>query len=1283
MNVALYVDRPYFRRQFRQIKKQSGSKKSIDHLINKLQQRINTSIAMAESRRKLDYQLHFPEELPVSMKQEDIARTISESQVVIIAGETGSGKTTQIPKICLELGLGILGRIGHTQPRRIAARSVAQRIAEELSTEIGGVVGYQVRFHDHVRPATRIKLMTDGILLAEIQSDRDLLQYDTLIIDEAHERSLNIDFILGYLSQLIKRRPELKVIITSATIATEKFSKHFNKAPVIEVSGRSYPVDVLYRPLNSDDPDEQDLKIKEGILSAVDELTRRERGDILIFLSGEREIRDIAEALRKHHPPGTEILPLFSRLSVSEQNRIFQSHTKLRIVLATNVAETSLTVPGIKYVIDPGVARISRYSYRNKVQRLPIEKISQASADQRKGRCGRVSAGVCVRLYDEEDFNLREAFTEPEIQRTNLASVILNMKTLSLGEVDQFPFIDPPDQRYINDGYRLLFELSAVDDNRMLTRTGKEMARLSVDPRLARMVLQANSESCLKEILIIVCALTIQDPRERPLDAQQKADEAHKLFQDEGSDFISFVKIWDYYQEQKKHLSNNKLRKHCHDRFLAYRRIFEWQELLKQLEHQVKEMGMRPNETEAGSESIHRSLLSGLLGNVGFNAEQSEYQGSHGKKFMIFPGSGVFKKRPKWIMPATIVETSRLYARTVASIKPEWLEQVGKHLIKYSYSEPYWQVRSGHVAAKETLTLYGLTVINNRKVNYGSVNPTASREIFIRSALVQGDFKTRAKFFQRNMGIMKQVEKLEDKERRRDIQADEELLFDFYNERIPESVISQPAFEKWWRKQESKQSDLLDIKLEQLIRRDAVMAKEQAYPDVLMSQGMPLSLSYHFAPGESSDGVTLNIPLAILNQLQPNQFDWLVPGLLQEKIISLIKSLPKSLRRNFVPVPDYARACMSVLSHGNGLLFEQLSEQLKRMTGVEITVDAWQIDKLPLHLLMNYNVIDDKKKILKTGRDLLQLQQALQMEARDSFAQQVKPEETGELIEHQDIQTWDFGDLPVSMEIERNGFQLQAYPALVERDSRIFIANMDQQDEAEQATRHGLVCLFMRLHRKEVNYLKKNISNRSKLCILYAPLGKCEELINDIQYLAVCSALSLDENYIRTEVEFKKRDAAALQNLMTVTNEISVTITALLTHYQSVRKKIKGNLNPTWLKVITDIKSQLDYLLPKSFIQKTAYEQLKYFPRYLKAVELRMEKLEKNIQRETRLMNEVNEFWKPCMLYMENHPDESGNIEFIKFRWMLEEYRVSLFAQELKTAYPVSAKRLREQLAKI
>ncbi len=1279
---CLLIDRPALSRQQANISKRLAAGQAVDRAVDKLAKAVQASMHIKSKREALSCKPEYPDALPISQKRDDIADAIANEQVLILAGETGSGKTTQIPKICLELGRGVLGRIGHTQPRRIAARSVAQRIAEELGSELGTMVGYQVRFHDQVRPESRIKLMTDGILLAEIQSDRDLLQYDTLIIDEAHERSLNIDFILGYLQPLLKRRPELKLIITSATIATDKFARHFHNAPIIEVSGRTYPVEVRYRPLHSEDPDEQDLKLQEGVLEAVDELARIDRGDVLIFLSGEREIRDMAEALRKHHPADTDILPLYSRLSVAEQNRVFQSHKRRRIVLATNVAETSLTVPGIRYVIDPGLARISRYSYRSKVQRLPIEKISQASANQRKGRCGRVSAGVCIRLYDEDDFQQRDEFTEPEIQRTNLASVILNMKMLGLGDVEAFPFLDPPDRSFINDGYRLLFELGAVDDMRRLTRLGKEMARLSIDPRLARMILQAREEGCLKEILIIVCALEIQDPRERPLDAQQKADESHKEFADDSSDFRSLLKLWAFYTEQKKHLSNNKLRKLCHQRFLAARRMQEWRELHLQISHQVKEMGMRPNTTEAADEAISRALLSGLVSHVGFNIEGREYQGSHGKRFMIFPGSGLVKRKPKWLMAAEIVETSRLYARQVAMIKPEWVEQVARHLIKYSYSEPGWQARAGQVTAKERLTLYGLTLISNRKVNYGRIDPRLSRELFIRSALVQGDFKTREPFFKHNMELMQQVQLIEDKTRRRDIMEDEQRLFEFYDQRIPDNVYSQPTFEKWWRQQKKKDSGFLDISLDTLTQEHATTLTTDAWPDQLSIRGLSVPLQYHFAPGEQDDGVTARIALPMLNQLQAEDFDWLVPGMLEEKLVCLIKTLPKSLRRNFVPAPDFARACINIMAPGQDGLLAQFAQQLQRMSGVSLSPSAWQVERLPPHLRMHFQIVDADGSVIQQGRDLLLLQDRLQDKARASFATHAEVQVADDVTES--IESWDFGDLAESVEIERMGIKLTSYPTLLESNGKLTLTALDQLDQAEQATRNGLVYLFQSVYRKDVEYARKHIPEIKQACLYYAPIGQCDALKEDIIYLSVFHALQLGEGIIRSESEFNRRGGQARKNLLTMVNEVSALLLDMLAQYHQANKRLSKNIQPTWLKVVADIRSQLEHLFYKGFLRQVEYTNLKNYPRYMKALQLRLDKLAGHFERDARLLNEINVFWRPYLDYVQALPPQAQhNSELEKFRWMLEEYRVSLFAQELKTPYPVSAKRLQQQWKKV
>ncbi|HFF2758731.1 TPA: ATP-dependent RNA helicase HrpA, partial [Vibrio cholerae] len=878
---------------------------------------IAQSMMVVEQRKQQMPKIEYPALLPVSQKRDDIAQAIAHHQVVIVAGETGSGKTTQLPKICAELGRGKYGLIGHTQPRRLAARSVANRIAEEMETELGGFVGYKVRFTDQISDQTQIKLMTDGILLAEIQNDRFLNQYDTIIIDEAHERSLNIDFILGYLKQLLPRRPDLKVIITSATIDPERFSKHFSNAPIIEVSGRTYPVEVRYRPLAGDDDSESDRDQLEGIFQAVDELCDEGLGDILIFMNGEREIRDTADALSKRNLRDTEIVPLYARLSAGEQNKIFQPHAGRRIVLATNVAETSLTVPGIKYVIDPGTARISRYSYRTKVQRLPIEPISQASANQRKGRCGRTEEGICIRLYSEEDFLSRPEFTDPEILRTNLASVILQMTALGLGDIEAFPFVEAPDKRNIQDGVRLLEELGAINDQikdpkKRLTESGKQLARLPIDPRLARMVLEASKLGCLKEVMIIASALSIQDPRERPSDKQQSADDKHRRFNHEDSDFLTLVNLWHYIGQQQKALTSNQFRRQCKLDYLNYLRVREWQDVYTQLHQSTREMGFKLNDEPGSYHAVHSAILVGLLSHIGMkDQEKNEYHGARNARFNIFPASGLFKKQPKWVMSAELVETSKLWARVVAKIEPDWIEPLAKHLSKRSYSEPHWSKKNAAVMAYEKVMLYGIPIVPKRLVNYGTIDPVLSREIFIRSALVEGDWETKHAFFKQNRALLAEVEELEHKSRRRDILVDDEELFQFYDQRVGTEVVSGRHFDAWWKTASRKTPDLLSFEKEMLFKGDASHITDLDYPNFWHQGNLKLKLSYQFEPGENSDGVTVHIPLPILNQVEPHGFDWQIPGLRHELVVSLIKSLPKTLRKNFVPAPNYADAFLA------------------------------------------------------------------------------------------------------------------------------------------------------------------------------------------------------------------------------------------------------------------------------------------------------------------------------------------------------------------------------------
>lgn len=1276
-----------YRKRLHKLQLRARNRQPCDQGLESLLEEVGRAVERCRVRRERLPVPDYPEALPVCERRDDIRRAIAEHQVVVIAGETGSGKTTQIPKICLELGRGVSGMIGHTQPRRIAARSVAERIASELKGELGHAVGYQVRFHDQVSSDTYIKLMTDGILLAEIQQDRDLSRYDTIIIDEAHERGLNIDFLLGYLKQLLPRRPELKLIITSATIDTERFARHFSSAecevPVVEVSGRTFPVEVRYRPLSADDDEQDEQDLVGAIVDAVDEVSRIDRGDVLVFLSGEREIRETAEALRKHHPPNTEILPLFARLSVADQNRVFQPHGRRRIILATNVAETSLTVPGIRYVVDSGYARISRYSYRSKVQRLPVERISQASANQRKGRCGRVSEGVCIRLYSEESFEARKEFTEPEILRTNLAAVILRMKVLGLGEVAAFPFVEAPEERLIKDGYRLLHELGAVDRHNRLTRTGRELARFPIDPRVGRMLLASRHEGALAEVLVIASALSVQDPRERPMDAQEKADQAHAEFRNEESDFLSYLLLWNIYHEQARHLSKSKLRKWCTQRFVSWRRMREWLDIYQQLKRQVREMGMALSESAAEPDAIHRALLAGLLGNIGCKSEGREYSGGQGKKFFIFPGSALRKKAPKWLVAAELVETTRLYARTVAGIQPQWIEPLARHLVKRSYSEAHWERRGAQVAAFEQVTLYGLVIVPKRKINYGPIDPVQAREIFIRRALVEGDYETHAQFLRHNRALVEEVQLLEEKSRRRDVLIDEQQLFQFYDERIPQGVYNGHAFEKWRKEAEAGNARLLYFDRDFLMQRDASEVTEERYPDVMQVQGMSLPLQYHFGPGEEVDGISVTVPMAALNQLSAERFDWLVPGMIQEKITQLIKTLPKNLRRNFVPAPEYARACMQVLEYARGDLLDALSHQFKRMSGIEVPRSAWQPQNLPQHLQMYFQVVNAKGRIVNQGRELPALQQGLSDKVQESFSSMPVNE-----YEREHIERWDFGDIPEVVEIEQHGFMLQGYPALVctRKGGEIHLSMkvMDTRDAARDAMRGGLAGLFMRVQQKEISYLQKNIPLLQKSCMHYASLGSCEELKQDMVNAIVEAALLENNGELRTEAEFSQRSAQACAQLVSIGNRYGELVATILAEYHAVARGLKGNIPLAWIPVMSDIKEQLDHLVYRGFVSTTSLEQLQHIPRYLQAIQRRLEKLQQNPQRDRQLMAEIAPLWRQ---YLEHAGSGRGagsqGAELETYRWMVEELRVSLFAQELKTPAPVSVKRLEKQWKKV
>ncbi|HIF9183109.1 TPA: ATP-dependent RNA helicase HrpA [Photobacterium damselae] len=1242
---------------------------------------IAKSMSVVELRRTQRPTVTYPELLPVSQKKDDIAEAIKHNQVVIVAGETGSGKTTQLPKICLELGRGVKGMIGHTQPRRLAARSVASRIAEELECEMGSYVGYKVRFNDQVSDRSQIKLMTDGILLAEIQHDRYLNQYDTIIIDEAHERSLNIDFILGYLRELLPKRPDLKVIITSATIDPERFSKHFNNAPIIEVSGRTYPVDVRYRPIveDSDDTDRDQL---EAIFDAVDELCDEGQGDILIFMNGEREIRDTADALEKRKLRDTEIVPLFARLSAGEQNRVFQPHTGRRIVLSTNVAETSLTVPGIKYVIDPGTARISRYSYRTKVQRLPIEPISQASANQRKGRCGRVQEGICIRLYSEEDFLSRPEFTDPEILRTNLASVILQMTAIGLGDIQAFPFVEAPDNRNIQDGVRLLEELGAInasakDPRKRLTSVGRQLARLPIDPRLARMVLEAPKNNAMREVMIIASALSIQDPRERPMEKQQASDEKHRRFYDKESDFMTFVNLWDYVQEQQKALSGNQFRKQCKKDYLNYLRIREWQDIHFQVRQVVRELELRINDTEAGYDAVHMSLLSGLLSHIGMkDQEKNEYQGARNARFNIFPGSGIFKKQPKWVMVAELVETSRLWGRIAAKIQPEWVEPLAQHLLKRSYSEPHWEKKSAAVHAFEKVTLYGIPVVAKRKVNYGRIDPTLSREIFIRSALVEGDWDTKHKFFQQNRKLLREVEELEHKSRRRDILIDDEQLFEFYDQRIDLSVVSGRHFDTWWKKASKENPELLNFEREMLFRNDASHVTDLDYPNFWHQGNLKLKLSYQFEPGEDNDGVTVHVPLAILNQVEPDGFDWQIPGLRHELVVALIKSLPKTLRRNFVPAPNYADAFLSRTKVMEAPLLDSMEKELKRITGVTILREDWNLDQIPDHLKITFRAVDHRNRKLRENKDLYELKDSLKEKVQQTLSQVADDD-----IEQEGLKTWSFGTLPERYQQKRGGFEVRAYPAIVDNNDSVGIKLFETEEEQHRAMQQGQRRLILLNIPSPIKYLHDNLPNKSKLGLYFNPYGRVLDLIDDCIACGIDKLIEQKGGIVWQPEAFEALKDYVRAELGDTVVEIAKQVEEILTTAFNINKRLKGRVDLTMAFALSDIKAQLEGLIFKGFATECGWKRLPDILRYMRAIERRLEKLPIDPNKDRvhilKVESMVNEYKELLNKIPKGQPIPE-NVKEI--RWMIEELRVSYFAQQLGTPYPISDKRIRNAI---
>lgn len=1284
---AMIAERHRLRRQLHDLRKRPDEAKLAQWV-----EKVQASCAQVTARQNSVPQIHYDDSLPIAAKRDEIKKALAEHQVLVIAGETGSGKTTQLPKICLELGRGSHGLIAHTQPRRIAARSVAARVAEELGTPLGGLVGYQVRFEDQSDANTLVKLMTDGILLAETQHDRFLERYDTIIVDEAHERSLNIDFLLGYLKTLLHRRPDLKLIITSATIDLERFSRHFDNAPIIEVSGRTFPVETWYRPLTSEQDEEgnqveDDLTVDQAILATLDEIAQHERsvgkgpGDVLVFLPGEREIRDAAEILRKAQLRHTEILPLYARLSPAEQQRIFQSHAGRRVVLATNVAETSLTVPGIRYVIDTGTARISRYSYRAKVQRLPIEAISQASANQRKGRCGRVEPGICIRLYSEEDFNGRPAFTDPEILRTNLAAVILQMLHLRLGAIDAFPFIEPPDGKAISDGFNLLQELSAVNRENQLTPIGRQLARLPIDPRLGRMLLEGARQGSLQEVLIVTSALSVQDPRERPPERQQAADQAHAQWKDGDTDFAALVNLWRGFEEQRQALTASPLRNWCRKNFLNYLRLREWRDAHRQLSLICRELQLAVNKEPSDYHKVHKAILSGLLSQIGQKTEEGDYQGARQRRFWVHPSSGIGRKRPQWVMAAELVETTKLYARMVAKIEPDWIEPLATHLIKMNHFEPHWEKKRGQVVAYEQITLYGLILVGRRPVHYGPIDPVASREIFIREGLVGGEIQSRAKCLAANKRLLEELDELEAKARRRDILADEETLYAFYEARLPAEIHQTATFDAWYRMNSQKDPNLLIMREEDVLAREASEVTAAQYPDSLQVGELRLPLTYHFEPGHPRDGVTVRVPAPLLPSLPGERLEWLVPGLLEAKCVALVRNLPKALRKNFVPVPDFVKASLARMTFGQGALPQALGQELLRMTGARVSDEAWaeSVNLVEGHLRMNIEVVDGQGKFLGEGRDLAEL--TARFAAASQAALAVPRTEKSE----QPVQAKAFSEVKQTAQQKIAGLSMTVYPALVEENGTVREGRFSTQAEAEFQHRRALQRLLLQQLAEPAKFLRGKLPGLTELGLLYRELGRIEALVEDI-LLA-----SLDSCILDGEATLP-RDGAALAGLAERkrgswaehAERLARQTLEVLKLWHGLQKRFKGKIDLSQAVALNDIKQQLANLVYPGFVRETPAAWFKELPRYLKAVELRLEKLGGQVQKDRVWSGELGNLWAQYKARADKHAQEGKRDEQLTlYRWLLEEYRVSLFAQQLGTKVPISDKRLSKQWSQV
>ena len=1221
----------------------------------------------AEARRLRLPSIEYPD-LPVSARAEEIRQQIENNQVVIIAGETGSGKTTQIPKICLQAGRGIRGLIGHTQPRRIAARTVAERIAQELKSPLGDAVGYQVRFSDQTSPNSFIKLMTDGILLAEIQRDRYLSKYDTIIIDEAHERSLNIDFLLGYLKSLLLKRPELKLIITSATIDIEKFSTHFDKAPVIEVSGRTFPVEIIYS-----GPDIVERDRNQAIVDCLEDIEQNQKpGDVLVFLSGEREIREASLALRRAQLSHTEIVPLYARLSLAEQSKIFSPHKGRRVILSTNVAETSLTVPGIRYVIDTGRARVSRYSFRTKVQRLPIESISQASANQRAGRCGRVADGVCYRLYQAEDFEARPAFTDPEIVRTNLGSVILQMLHLRIGDIRDFPFIDPPDSRLISDGYKLLEELQAVNSAGKMTALGKKLVSLPVDPRLARMILESSNNGSLNELIVIASGLSIQDPRERPGEKQQAADLAHKQWQDSESDFISLLNLWAHFEEKRQSLSTNQFSKYCRSQFVSYLRMREWRDLHRQLHTACRTLKLKDSEKPAEYAAIHQSLLSGLLGQVGIREDKWEFLGTRNRKFFVFPSSGLSKKPPKWVMAGSLMETTKQYALNVAKIDPEWLESLASHLVKKSHSEPFYHHKSGQVMAKERQTLFGLSIVEGKRVVYGKIAPIDARKIFIQQALVEDGYRGKGQFYAHNQGLVTELQALEDRFRRRDLLAEQMVIYDHYDQRVPSTVYNLPDFEKWRKTVEVEDARLLYMSKKSLLLRNLAASEEAQFPQQLLIDDFEYSLQYHFQPGHAEDGVSLILPLALLHQSPRYFFDWLVPGMLRDKCIALVKGLPKNIRRTFVPVPDYVDKVLLNISAQDRPITEVLGEQLQKLTGQKISRDSWNHDNLDSWYRMNFILQDDQGQLIGMARDLSQLRKDFKQRIDNSLAESAE-----KTIARNNITEWDFGELPIEVVLPRGNMNIKAWPALRDHQHSVAIELVDNPAIAESISMDGQLRLAVLRGKDQCKYLSKDLLRGKELQLKAAGLISRDAIVSALIMASFKQAIFPNNLVVRDQIKFDDVYKSGIGHVVELARRHGDAIESVLATLHIQQQRIRS-MSVTEQTAKEDILAQITWLFSVQTLGQASVEDALQYTRYVRAIDFRIGKVLSHVQKDYEYTKTIESFVAPLDQFEVKKylipPELTQSLR--EFRWLIEEFRVSLFAQQLKTRRPVSEKRL-------